>query len=103
MLWETGPGNYCPPSMCQLGTFVPITAAELEDLVTMTEENREPRRRGRSSREAVTTEEVELPPAATAPTPDGRREPAQPSRPSQSAKKNGGPIGPPSLSLRPDG
>jgi hypothetical protein len=67
VLWESGPGRYQPSAMCQLGTFVPITAAELDDLETMTEENRERSRRGRSKREAVTTEEVEAPPAAPAP------------------------------------
>ena len=56
VLWETTPKNYIPTSYCQLGAFVPITAAELEDLMAMTEENREQGRRGRSSREAVTTE-----------------------------------------------
>jgi hypothetical protein len=68
VLWETGPGNYQPAAMCQLGNFVPITAAELEDLTAMTEENRARSRRGRSQREAVTTEQVEAPPAAP-PTP----------------------------------
>jgi hypothetical protein len=70
VLWESGPGRYQPSAMCQLGTFVPITESELDDLVTMTEENRERSRRGRSKREAVTTEEVELPPTAPAPAPD---------------------------------
>lgn len=64
LLWEQTPGNFQPASMCPLGTFVPITEAELEDLTTMTEENRGRRQRGRSAREAVTTEQVELPPAA---------------------------------------
>ena len=67
VLWESAPGRYQPSAMCQLGTFVPITEAELDDLETMTEENRERSRRGRSKREAVTTEEVEAPPAAPAP------------------------------------
>jgi hypothetical protein len=67
VLWEQQPGSYLPAAVCPLGTFVPITEAELEDLVTMTEENRARRQRGRSTREAVTTEQVELPPAATPP------------------------------------
>jgi len=67
VLWEASPGNYLPASMCQLGSFRPISATELEDLLAMTEENREKRRRGRSSREAVTTEQVELPRAEAAP------------------------------------
>jgi hypothetical protein len=61
ILWEIRPGNYQPAAVCALGSFRPISATELEDLVAMTEENREMRRRGRSSREAVTTREVELP------------------------------------------
>jgi hypothetical protein len=75
VLWQTGTGNYTPAFTCQLGTFVPITEGELEDLTAMTDEDRETRRaRRRSTREAVTSEEVELPPRAepepapTAPT-----------------------------------
>lgn len=68
ILWETRPGNYQPASVCALGTFRPISAAELDDLTAMTEENRASRRRGRSSREAVTTEQVELPRAEDART-----------------------------------
>jgi len=67
VLWENGPGRYQPTAMCQLGTFVPITESALDDRVTMTEENRERSRRGRSKREAVTTEEVEAPPVPPAP------------------------------------
>ena len=74
VLWEISPGNYSPAFLCELGTFRSISAIELEDLVSMTEENREKRRRGRSRREAVTSEEVELPrteaaPANAAPVP----------------------------------
>jgi hypothetical protein len=61
VLWEQQPGRYMPAALCPLGMFVPITEAELEDLVTMTETNRGRRQRGRSTREAVTTEQVELP------------------------------------------
>ena len=68
VLWETGPGNYQFAAMCQLGNFVPITAAELEDLTAMTDEDRARSRRGRSKREAVTTEQIEAPLAP--PTPD---------------------------------
>ena len=72
VLWEQTPGNFLPASICPLGTFVPITESELDDLVTMTEDNRGRRQRGRSAREAVTTEQVELPPAApAAPPPEG--------------------------------
>jgi hypothetical protein len=67
VLWEQQPGSYLPAAVCPLGTFVPITEAELEDLVTMTDANRDRRPRGRSVREAVTTEQVELPPSATPP------------------------------------
>jgi hypothetical protein len=69
VLLEQRPGSslpsYVPGALCPLGMFVPITESELEDLVAMTEENRAKARRGRSAREAVTTEQVELPPAAT--------------------------------------
>jgi hypothetical protein len=67
VLLEASPGNYLPSFICQLGSFRPISATELEDLVAMTEENRERRRRGRSSREAVTSAQVELPRAEAAP------------------------------------
>src|SRR5262245_33576911 len=67
VLWEQQPGSFIPTSMCPLGSFVPITESELEDLMAMTEENRAKSRRGRSTREAVTTEQVELPPAETPP------------------------------------
>jgi hypothetical protein len=62
VLWETRPGAYVPAFLCPLGYFVPITKAELEDLTAATEESRERRPRGRSSREAGTIEQVELPP-----------------------------------------
>jgi hypothetical protein len=61
VLWETTPRNYMPAFLCELGTFVPITEAELEHLMAMTEETRGRRGRGRSSREAVTTEQLERP------------------------------------------
>ncbi|HET7609413.1 MAG TPA: hypothetical protein VFL84_12100 [Gammaproteobacteria bacterium] len=67
VLWEQAPGRFAPAAMCPLGTFVPITATELEDLASSTDDNRGRRQRGRSAREAVTTEQVELPPAATPP------------------------------------
>jgi hypothetical protein len=69
VLWEQQPGNYLPTSQCPLGMFVPITATELEDLLTMTDENRDRdhRPRGRSKREAVTTEQIELPPTEPQP------------------------------------
>ena len=65
VLWEQRPGSYLPTSLCPLGVFVPITESELEDLTAMTEENRAKAKRGRSTREAVTSEQVELPPAET--------------------------------------
>ena len=69
VLWESGPGHYQPAAMCQLGNFVPITETELDDLTAMTEENRDRSKRGRSKREAVTTEPVEVPPRAAEPIP----------------------------------
>jgi hypothetical protein len=69
---EQFPGSYLPAALCPLGTFVP-TESELEDLVAMTEENRARSGCGRSTREAVTTKQVELPaetpPSAAEPTP----------------------------------
>lgn len=67
VLWQAGGANdYIPAFVCQLGYFVPISESELEDLTAATEENRERRPRGRSRREAVQTENVELPPAGAA-------------------------------------
>jgi hypothetical protein len=66
VLWQTSPGNYTRALTCRLGAFVPITPTELEDLTAMTEPG-ERRARRRSTREAVTTEQVELPPPAAAP------------------------------------
>jgi hypothetical protein len=68
VLWETSPGRYQPSFVCQLGNFRSITENEYDDLLAMTDQSRDRRRRGRSSREAVTTEQVELPRAAEAPS-----------------------------------
>jgi hypothetical protein len=57
--------DYIPGAQCPLGLFVPITEAELADLTDSTDESRAKHPRGRSSREAVTTEQVELPRAET--------------------------------------
>jgi hypothetical protein len=65
VLWEQRPGSYLPTSLCPLGVFVPITESELEDLTAMTEENRAKAKRGRSTREAATSEQIELPAAET--------------------------------------
>lgn len=69
VLWQLDMNRYAPAFVCQLGTFVPITEDELESLTAMTDENRSRRNAKRSKREAVTTEEVELPPAEV-PQPD---------------------------------
>jgi hypothetical protein len=66
VLWQTSPGNYTPALVCRLGAFVPITPTELDELTAMTEPG-ERRARRRSTREAVTTEQVELPPPAASP------------------------------------
>ncbi|HUQ53354.1 MAG TPA: hypothetical protein VM692_14095 [Gammaproteobacteria bacterium] len=67
VLWQTGLGNYTPAFTCQLGAFVPITEDELETLAAVNNEDSDRRRpRRRSSQEAVTTEQVELPPRAEA-------------------------------------
>jgi hypothetical protein len=67
VLWEQRPGSYLPTALCPLSAFVPITESEYEDLMAMTDEKRASSRRGRSTREAVTTEQVDPPPAATPP------------------------------------
>ena len=85
MLYRIGNNNYVPGFVCQLGHFLPITAAELEDLTAMTDEDRARTSRKRSSREAVTTEQVELPP-----TEPLRRRHAAPVRES-AFKKTAGP------------
>jgi hypothetical protein len=58
-----GVGSYTPGFICHLGNFVPITEAELEDLIAMTDEKRD-RQSRRSARDSVTSTEVELPPPA---------------------------------------
>jgi hypothetical protein len=62
VMWEAGTGNFVPSFVCQLGPFVPVTAEQLEDLEILTTEERRSSRR-RNTSEAVTTEQVELPPA----------------------------------------
>ena len=81
VLLEMAPKDFLPGPLCELGAFVPITETELEDLTAMTDENRERSRRGRSKRESVTTQQVELPrepaapaPAESAPAEQGRSE-----------------------------
>lgn len=61
VILETAPKVFMPGPLCELGTFVPITQAELDDLTAMTGPKRERAARGRSSREAVTAEPIELP------------------------------------------
>jgi hypothetical protein len=66
VMWEAGTGNFVPSFVCRLGPFVPVTVEQLEELEILTTEERRPSRR-RSTSEAVTTEEVELPPLESAP------------------------------------
>jgi hypothetical protein len=81
VLWEERPGSYLPAAQCQLGYFVAISEAELEDLMAMTAEKRERRGRGRSTREAVTSEQVELPRAdTTVPVTEATAPPDNPDR-----------------------
>ena len=61
VMWEAGTNNFVPAFVCRLGRFVPITEAQLEDLEELTSKEPRPRRR-RNTREAVTTEQVDLPP-----------------------------------------
>lgn len=79
ILWETSPGNYTPTFVCELGAFIPISETVLEELTTMTEPDRGRRsQRRRSPREAVTTEQVELPSATDPAAPAPSSEPAAP-------------------------
>jgi hypothetical protein len=66
VMWEAGTGNFVPSFVCRLGPFVPSTAEQLEDLEILTTEERRGSRR-RNANEAVTTEEVELPPPEQSP------------------------------------
>jgi hypothetical protein len=76
VLFERGPGDFVPTSMCELGSFVPITEAEVEDLATLLTQDRGRRsERRRTSRDAMTTRPVELPPEAA---PAGPSAPAEP-------------------------
>jgi hypothetical protein len=71
VMWEAGTGNFVPSFVCRLGAFVPVTAEQLEDLEILTTEERRGSRRHNPS-QAVTTEQVELPPpepAADEPSP----------------------------------
>jgi hypothetical protein len=69
VLFERGPGDFVPTSMCELGSFVPITEAEVEDLAAaLTQDRGRRNERRRASRDAMTTRPVELPPEAPAPT-----------------------------------
>jgi hypothetical protein len=61
VMWEAGTGNFVPSFVCRLGSFVPVTAEQIEDLEILTTEERRSSRR-RNTREAVTTEPIELPP-----------------------------------------
>lgn len=65
VMWEAGANNFVPAFLCTLGTFVPVTQDQLEDLEALTATERRSSRR-RSTREAVTTQEIELPPAEPA-------------------------------------
>jgi hypothetical protein len=69
LLQSTGSGSYTPTFTCQLGNFVPISADEVEALAALTGDAPDRRRaRGRNKGEAVSSEQVELPPPpATAP------------------------------------
>jgi hypothetical protein len=69
VLWRMGM-DLMPTFVCQLGLFVPITEAEVADLVALTDDSPKARKqRRRSSREMVTATPIELPRAA-APTDD---------------------------------
>lgn len=59
VMWEAGTNNFVPAFVCMLGTFVPITVEQLEDLEELTATERRSNRR-RRAREPV-TEPVDLP------------------------------------------
>lgn len=59
VLWQMGM-DLVPTFLCQLGTFVPVTEAEVEDLMAVTDASPEGRKkRRRSSREMVTATPIE--------------------------------------------
>jgi hypothetical protein len=63
VLWQMGM-DLMPTFLCQLGMFVPVTEAEVEDLLAVTDATPEGRKkRRRSSREMVTATPIEAPPA----------------------------------------
>jgi hypothetical protein len=67
VMWQMGL-DLVPTFLCQLGVFVPVTEAEVEDLMAVTDETTEGRKkRRRSSREMVSA--TPLPPAPEAGAP----------------------------------
>jgi hypothetical protein len=77
VLMERAPGDYIPMALCELGSFVPTTEAEVEDLAALLAEDRGRRsERRRSARDAIATRPVELPPESAAAEPISAPEPA---------------------------
>lgn len=65
VLWQMGL-DLVPTFLCQLGMFVPVTEAEIEDLMSVTDETREGRKKRRkSSREMITATPLEARPTET--------------------------------------
>lgn len=75
-------GGFRPGFTCRLGEFVPLSPAEIEDLVLLANERRTGRSGGRGTQSTIETSEVELPqaeaesegeePAAAEPEPAAR-------------------------------
>lgn len=74
VMWQMGL-NLVPTFVCQLGAFVPVTEAEVEDLMALTDETPEGRKkRRRSSREMVTATPIESAEADTPAAPKAEDE-----------------------------
>jgi hypothetical protein len=56
-------GGFRPGFTCRLGEFVPLSPAEIEDLLLLNNERRDGRGGGRGTQSTIETTEVELPPA----------------------------------------
>jgi hypothetical protein len=77
VMWQMGL-DLVPTFLCQLGTFVPVTEAEVEDLMAVTDETPEGRKKRRkSSREMVTATPIEPAPAETAEQTSARTSPGE--------------------------
>lgn len=86
VMWQMGL-DLVPTFLCQLGMFVPITEAEVEDLMAVTDATPEGRKkRRRSSREMVEATPLEAAPEPAVPAPVESGEPLAAPAPSAAAQ-----------------